>query len=218
MYRLEMHAHSRDVSHCASATAEEEIQLYQAAGYDGLVSTNHINGATYDGREEWPWEKKVAYFMAGYDALCRAAEGKIKVLLGCEINLRGSVNDYLIYGITEDWLLALGDPRGFHLKELSQRVREAGLMIFQAHPFRYGSCIMREEWLDGVEVRNGNKNHDSHDYLTALWAEKKHLIPITGSDFHNPDSLINGGILTDYPVDDNEVLLKTLREGTYRLI
>ena len=218
MYRLELHAHSSEVSTCAHADAETVIRRYRATGYHGLVSTNHINGGTYQRMEEWPWEKRAEYFIAGYNALKKAAGEDFDVLLGCEINLRGSANDYLVFGVTEDWLLSLGDPRGWKLDELSGRVRSAGLMIVQAHPFRYGCVIMRDELLDGVEVFNGNAWHDSHNYMAALWARKKHLIATSGSDTHNDDSPINGGIETEERIRDNQALLHVLRTGSFRLL
>lgn len=218
MFQLEMHSHCAGVSVCASAQPETVIARFRAAGYHGLVSTNHINNGTFSQMEALPWVEKVAHFMTGYEALKKAAGPDMTVLLGCEINLHESGNDYLVYGVTRDWLLALGDPRELSLKELSERIRADGLMIFHAHPFRYGATLMPERLLDGIEVYNAHKGHDSHNYLSALWAEKKALRCISGSDFHDPDSHIGGGLQTEEPILDNETLLKTLREGTYRLI
>lgn len=218
MFQLEMHSHCAGVSVCASADPETVIARYREAGYDGLVSTNHINNGTFSRMEELPWKEKIAHFMTGYEALRKAAGSHMTILLGCEINLHGSGNDYLVYGVTRDWLEDLGDPRDLSLKALSERIRGDGLMIFQAHPFRYEATLMPERLLDGIEVHNAHGGHDSHNYLSALWAEKKNLRCISGSDFHDPNSHIGGGLRTDYPIRDNETLLKTLREGTYSLI
>lgn len=218
MYKLEMHAHCAPVSACASAKPETVIARYRVAGYDGLVSTNHINGSTFRNMEEASWAEKIAFFMTGYRALRAAAGDDLDVLLGCEINLNGSVNDYLVYGVTEDWLLALGDPRDFSLETLSERVRAAGLLLVQAHPFRYGSRLMNERLLDGVEVYNAHRNHDSHNFLAQLWAQERGLLRTAGSDFHDPDSHIGGGILTRERISDNAALLRTLRGGDYELI
>ena len=218
MFQLEMHSHCAGVSVCASASPETVVARYRAAGYHGLVSTNHINDGTFSRMEALPWAGKVDHFMTGYEALKKAAKADMTILLGCEINLHGAGNDYLIYGVTREWLLALGDPRDLSLKALSERVRGDGLMLFHAHPFRYGATLMPERLLDGIEVYNAHGGHDSHNYLSALWAEKKGLRCISGSDFHDPDSHIGGGLQTDFPIRDNETLLKTLREESYRLI
>ena len=216
VYLLETHVHTAGVSACAHSTPEMVMEAYVKAGYHGMVVTNHINNQTYKTMEEKSWEEKVAHFMGGYRALCQAAKGRMDVLLGCEINLNGEGNDYLIYGVTEKWLLELGDPRNMRLKELSGRVRQDGLMIFQAHPFRYGMTLKREEWLDGVEVFNGNPNHDSHNYLTEMWAREKKLRRISGSDYHNPDSLLGAGIRTEERIRNNEELLEILRAENYQ--
>ena len=104
------------------------------------------------------------------------------------------------------------------IEQLSESARKAGFLIVEAHPFRYDSVIMDDRLLDGVEVYNANKNHDSHDYLAELWAEKKHLIRTTGSDFHDPHDHTAAGIMTEEPIEDNETLLRVLRSGAYELI
>ena len=218
MYRTELHSHSMGVSICAHAAPEVVIERFKTAGYHTLVSTNHINDGTYKELEHLSWEEKIAHFMTGYEALKKAAGKDIQVLLGCEINLRGCSNDYLVYGVTREWLLEMGDPRGFSLQELSQHVRKSGLLLIQAHPFRYGCRLMKEEWLDGVEVHNSHKNHDSHNYLAQLWADVKNLRQTSGSDFHDPEGYIGGGIETEAPITSNEELLRVLRSGEYRLI
>ena len=87
MFKLELHCHSRDVSDCATCSAEDEIRIYREAGYSGIVTTNHINRYSFKGLEDAQWEDKVAYFMAGYEKLKAAAGDGFDVLLGCEINL-----------------------------------------------------------------------------------------------------------------------------------
>ena len=175
MYLLETHVHTAGVSVCATSTPEMVVEAYRKAGYHGIISTNHINDGTFQAMEEKTWAEKVTHFMSGYRALVQAARGRMDVLLGCEMNLHGEGNDYLVFGVSEEWLLKLGDPRDLKLEELSRRVREDGLMIFQAHPFRYGMTIKRETLLDGVEVFNGNPSHDSHNDVTELWAKNRGL-------------------------------------------
>lgn len=223
MYKLELHAHSSPVSDCATATPKEVISAYRKAGYHGIVSTNHINLFTFKRMDDASWQEKMDFFMDGFHALEKEAGDGFDVLFGCEINLtrRGEhyiPNDYLVFGVTEEWLRAMGDVREMTLQQLSEESRKAGFLLVGAHPFRYGCVIADDTLLDGVEVYNGNKWHDSHDYLTQLWAEKKNLIQTTGSDFHAPQDLTVGGIETEERITDNEKLLKTLRSGNYRLI
>ena len=224
MYRLELHCHSREVSVCSDCPAEELIARYRAAGYSGIVSTNHINLGTYQRMEEKPWAEKAAHFLRGYEALRKAAGEDLDVLLGCEINLTPAdwpayiPNDYLIYGVTPQWLLETGDMRRLSMRELSQRAREAGFLVVHAHPFRHGTVLMNPEYYDGYEVFNGNPMHDSHNDLAEVWADLQHKLKTSGSDFHHPTDPCCGGIETEERIRDNETLLRVLRSGEYRLI
>ena len=72
MYLMETHAHTKGVSMCASATPEQVVAAYKAAGYSGIVSTNHINLATFSRMEDASWPDKVDHFMTGYEAMKQA--------------------------------------------------------------------------------------------------------------------------------------------------
>ena len=225
MHRLELHCHSKGVSVCSDCPPEKQIALYRAAGYSGIVSTNHLNRGTFQHMEGAPWRDKIAHFMRGYHALKAAAGEDFDVLLGCEINLTSPAwtgpyipNDYLVYGVTEQWLLDAGDVRTLSLEALSEMTHAAGLLLVQAHPFRYGTVMMQERLLDGIEVFNGNPGHNSHNQLAAFWAEANHLIKTSGSDLHHPDDPTAGGILTQERIRDNGALLRVLRSGRYELL
>ena len=82
LYRLELHCHNSEVSACSSCPAETLIQRYRAAGYHGIVSTNHINRGTYQRMEDTPWQEKAEHFIRGWEALKAAAGSDFDVLLG----------------------------------------------------------------------------------------------------------------------------------------
>ena len=234
MYKLELHCHSREVSACSDCPAERDIEIYLQAGYSGIVSTNHINRGTYEKLPDWPWEKKAEYFLEGYEKLKKAAGKDLDVLLGCEINLSPVKplsrelqaegwssyipNDYLIYGVTEEWILKTGDMRTMTLEELSRAAREAGFLIIHAHPFRVGTVMQNPDLVDGFEVYNGNIWHDSHNDLADAWADLKGKIKTSGTDLHKADDFPRGGIETETRIRSNAALLETLRSGKYTLI
>ncbi|MBR3107160.1 MAG: PHP domain-containing protein [Clostridia bacterium] len=223
MYKLELHCHSSEVSACSHCPAETLIRRYREAGYHGIVSTNHINRATFRDMEERSWEEKTDHFMLGYHLLRDAAGSDFDVLLACEINLTPTgwpayiPNDYLVYGVTEDWLRHAGDMRDMSLETLSACVREAGFLIVHAHPFRAGTVMMNPDLLDGFEIYNGNARHNSHNDLARVWAKMNGKIMTSGSDFHQPDDPCCGGIETETRIRDNETLLAVLRGGQYEL-
>lgn len=221
MYKTELHCHSKHVSVCAHASHDEIVEKYAAAGYTTIVSTEHINPWTFSRElEASTWRARLDYFMDAYRDFCRAAEGKLHVLLGAEIRfMRGNDSDYLVYGLTEDFLYDLGDPRYINsIHTLSKLVREHGMMIYQAHPFRPGMTVTDPRILDGIEVANRSPWHESHNDIAAMWAKSNGLHGISGTDFHDPDHVPLGGIITDEPIASNDDLLVILRDDKYEMI
>ena len=221
MYKTELHCHSKHVSTCAHASHEEIVEKYVAAGYTTIVSTEHINPWTFSRElEASTWRARLDHFMDAYRDFCRAAEGKLNILLGAEIRfMRGNDSDYLVYGLTEEFLLDLGDPRYINsIHTLSRIVHERGLMIYQAHPFRPGMTVTDPHILDGIEVANCSPWHESHNDVAAMWAQVNGLHGISGTDFHDADHTPIGGIITEEPIGSSEKLLEVLRSDSYMLI
>ena len=78
-------------------------------------------------------------------------------------------------------------------------------MIYQAHPFRVGIFPENPEYLDGIEVYNGNPRHDSRNEKAAEYAKYYNLKMLSGSDFHQTEDLARGGIvLSEAPKDSIE--------------
>lgn len=221
MYKTELHCHSAHISTCAHATHEQVIESYVRAGYTTIVSTEHINPWTFPRElEESTWGDRLNYFMDAYEHFLRAAEGKLHILLGAEIRfMRENNSDYLVYGLSREFLTALGDPRHIRgIGVLSKIVRENGCMIYQAHPFRPDMMITDPKILDGIEVANMSPWHNSHNDIAKAWALANGLPGISGTDYHNSDHNPRGGIMTEAPITSNDELLAVLRSGEYELI
>ena len=221
-YKTELHCHSASVSACADISPADIVAQYLEKGYSSIVLTEHLSPATfaegnYSGGDDW--SQKVDFFLSGYRALRDAAGDRLHVLLGAEIRVDShSGTDFLVYGLTEEILYSLTDLLNDKPRVLSERLRAAGCLFCQAHPFRNNMKIVNPALLDGIEVFNGNPSHDSRNAFAAMWAEQHSLIPLSGSDLHHPHYPINGGILTDRPIETNEQLLAILRSGSYTLI
>ena len=219
-YLYEMHAHTVEISTCAVSTAPEMVDLYRDTDYYGIVLTNHINDSTFRkvGLTDAPWDEKMDHFLSGYEILKQAAGDRFKVILAMEICFYCSPNDYLVYGVTEEFLRSHGDLMAMTPKQFSRLARENGILFLQAHPFRRGLQV--EDWniLDGYEVFNGNPRHDSSNDFAALWAKKHNKdIVVSGSDFHEPGDSGIGGIYFQKPIETPEELVEELRSGNYRL-
>lgn len=221
-YKTELHCHSRTVSQCASITPEEIVEKYLERGYTSVVLADHLSPASFDGgryKGGEDWQERIDYYMNGYHALCRAAAGRLHILQGCELRLNDSLSDFLVYGITEEFMRAtptLLDPKP--VKQMCAQLREAGFLVYQAHPFRNNMSITNPTYLDGVEVYNAHPRHDSRNDLAELWAKRYGLLEISGSDVHDAPDIAGGGILTDTPITTMQQLLTVLREGSYTLL
>lgn len=220
-FKTELHCHSATVSACADITPAQIVEKYLENGYTTVVVADHLSpftfGKNYTGGEDW--QKKIDYYMEGVRALKEAAKGKLHILQGCELRIEACDSDYLVYGITEEFMRQNPDllqiPK---VRELCARLHEAGFLVFQAHPFRNGMTITNPAYLDGVEVYNAHGRHNSRNDFAALWAERHGLLQISGSDVHHDYDLPGGGILTDEPVESMEQLVQILRAGSYSLL
>lgn len=222
-FKTELHCHSCLVSACGRITPEETVEKYLEAGYSTLVITDHISRDTYQSgnyRGEPDWDAKVDFFMRSYEALKAVAKGRLHVLLGAEVRIDShAAQDYLIYGVTEEFLRTHSCLHSYHLQDLSRIVRDAGLLFVQAHPFRNFMVVTPPKYLDGMEIYNGSTGQSPYRCeIATLWAEYYNLIPTSGSDLHHPEKPISGGIETDEPITSNEQLLEILRSRNYRIL
>lgn len=214
-YLTELHAHTSEVSRCAHMDAAGVVDRYLDAGYKTLVISNHFNNYTLDTAGS-DWNQRAEYFLRAWRRAKEHAAGRMHILLGMEIRFPENCNDYLVFGLDEDYLHTHPFLYDMNLHDFSETVRPDGLLVIQAHPFRNGMTVMRPELLDGYEVFNGAK-HDSRNPIARAWCRAHGKIPTSGSDSHDPDSAIDAGILTDEPVTDMAGLCNILRNGTYTL-
>ncbi len=216
-YMTELHAHSCEVSPCADLTVEEVAERYIAAGYTTLVLTNHYCDYVMDnaGRS---WEDRITHYLSAYRKMRAYAEGRLHVLLGCELRFEGSENDYLILGLTEDFLIDHPELHKRSLKGFSRLARDHGLLVIWAHPFRNRMTVVDPSLLDGIETFNAHPGHDSRNPLADAFARRYHLLRTSGSDFHHLHSVEAGGILTQTPITSMEELVRVIKEGDCDLI
>ena len=221
-FKTELHCHCQPVSICAHIQPESQAAAYIAAGYTTVVLTNHLSAATfhphfYHGKTDW--DSKVDHFLSAYHRMKAAAGDGLHVLLGAEICPDCySATDFLVYGMTEDFLRTHPDLLGADVSTLSQWVHAAGMRIYQAHPFRNRMVIVDPALLDGIEVYNAQRREISRNDIAELWAKRYGLAGIAGSDNHRDERDAVSGILTNTPITDNATLLQRLKSGDYRLL
>ena len=216
-----MHFHTKNTSNCANVPAEIAVEEYIKAGYEGIVVTDHLSPSTYMkyGRELLPWKKKIDFFLRGYNEAKKTANGRIPVLLGMELRFRTSEgeNDYLVYGITEDFLYNNPNLLELNSRKFYELAQANNLLVFQAHPFRVGMKVTNPKYLDGVEIFNGNPRHNSSNDIAEMWAKKYDLMVTSGSDYHEIGDLGTGGTWFNKEITDNKTLVEELSKRNYEI-
>src|SRR5690554_2326661 len=215
-YYYDTHVHTGESSLCGKVTGKQIARLYKAAGYHGIVITDHYTRKFL--RRNMDWDSKIDGYLAGYRAARR--EGKkigLDVFLGMEFTFAGRHNDFLLFGVRESFLRDYPELYKLECKNLRQLARKENILIYQAHPFRLGAPV-HPALVDGIEVFNGNPRHESHNKHAYKYAEKHHLKMISGSDFHRKGDVARGGIITTQKITSQKTFIRVLKESNYKLI
>ena len=219
-YKYELHCHTGPVSRCASVDPDRLVEIYDKKGYSGIVLTDHFSPMTFMLKGPvslYAPKTAIDFYLSSYTRLKHYNDEGFTVLLGLELRHHFTVNDYLVYGVEEEWLRAQENPLMWNSKKMSQKVHEAGYLVYQAHPFRKFIKRCEPSRLDGIEVFNGHTD-SARNALALEWAESLGKPMISGSDCHREDDAATGGIITARPVKNNADLLEVLRSGEYELI
>lgn len=216
-YKYEMHCHTGCVSRCGRVQPEEIVKLYIEKGYDGIVVTDHYSPMTFPVRHVACPQKEADFYLSGYRRMRAAAPPGFTVLLGMELRHYGTANDYLIYGVEEEFLYRSGNLLALNERRVKRLCEENGYLVYEAHPFRPGRTRINPKYIDGVEVYNG-KTKEDQNRQALHWAQRCGKLMISGSDFHSPRELARGGILTERAIYNNADLLTVLKESDFRLI
>lgn len=223
MYKYEMHAHCSEVSRCGLSTAAEMVKAYAAAGFSGIVFTDHfIHGNTAVSRK-LPWKERMhAYFSPFSEAKKLADELGITVIV-CLEHAYGNGKEVLVYGdITPDILALHPEIERMKIEQFIDFCHNQGWFVAQAHPFRERdyidmSVLPIPELVDGIEVYN-YCNKSAENIKAAELCEKHGLIPISGSDTHSAALCGYAGLAFDKPISNGAELAKALFDGLGRLI
>lgn len=214
MHKYDTHVHTSETSPCGIIEAQEVVRLYKDAGYDGIVITDHYYDSFFEKLGEMPWKDKVDIYLQGYcSAFDEGTNIGLTVLLGMEIRFEENPSDYLVYGITEDFLKKYPKLYKLGIKKFRQLIEDEYMLIFQAHPYRRTMVVADPQDIHGVEVFNGNPRHNSHNDKALLYAKENGLMMSSGSDFHQKEDLARGGIIITQEITTSKDLLKALSEN-----
>ncbi len=216
-YRYETHLHTKEVSACGHTPAKDYIKFYMDRGYDGIIFTDHFFNGNSAVPRNLPWEERIDAFCRGYELAKEEGDrAGFSVFFGWEFNFEG--DEYLTYGLDKAWLKAnpeiMQDTRQAYYK----RVRDAGGLVVQAHPFRergYLNAVrLNPYFVDAVEYINiGNEPY--MDELVPQYADAYHLPMTGGTDMHNIEwGQTPSGIETEKKLSSIRDLVELVRSGT----
>ena len=220
MFKTELHIHTSPISRCAKVDALTTAQHFYDEGYNTIVITNHLSPKLLEKVitcDPSDWKGVTDCYLSDYRLARDAFKGKMNVLLGIELRVHENNNDYLIYGINEEFVYNLGNVMDQKLKDIVPKIHEAGGLIFQAHPFRNKMTVTDPAILDGIEVYNTAPVHDNRNDIACMWAKKFNLLHSIGQDYHRADYLLGGGILTDTEITTSEQLAEVLKSGNFKM-
>ena len=199
--------------------AKDTVEFYKSIGYSGLVITDHYSFLTFGTDSAFKRQIDVDKYLKGYHCALEAAGDDFTVLLGMEIRYFATTNDYLVYGIDEDFLRKNGNmlfkgPRRFY-----KLVKESGAIIVQAHPFRPYIHRANPKYIDGCEIFNGKDKDKDLNQKAQAWAKKEKFQIVTGgADYHRESQRGNvSGIITEEKINTNDDLVRILRNGRYEI-
>lgn len=216
-FLLETHAHTAEVSTCARLNSDVLVDYYLNEGYQAIIITDHFRSDFFERNKHLDYKSAIDAYLKGYRNARAYAADKLKVFLGIEISLDNDPNDYLVFGLEEDFLYENKDIQKLKIKEFSKVIRQNELLLLQAHPFRRGMRIVNPSLLDGIEVYNGNSSHNSSNAIAKAWAERFDLIGTSGSDFHYFFQMKPGGMFFEKELKTNAELVEALRAREYKL-
>lgn len=216
---IDLHCHTSEVSNCGQTPAAEAVQLYYSMGYKAIMVSDHFKSDSFfKGNPNATWEERVENFMCGYRSASKEAEklGDFRVYLGAELRFDDHDNDYLIFGLNKDKLLKMENLPKMDLEAGVEFIHSLDCIIIQAHPFRKGCTIIKPGLLDGIEVFNGHKGHNSSNDIALKWAKKFGYIMTSGSDFHGEHDPTAGIYVNNIPENEDE-LRDLILSGSYNL-
>jgi predicted metal-dependent phosphoesterase TrpH len=190
------------------------VDYYKKAGYDGIIITDHYFDGYFESLSCSRWDDKVDCYLSGYKAAVEEGERVgLRVYLGMEIRFEEGPEDYLVYGIDEEYIRENPELYRHTLESYRESIKGTDILIFQAHPYRKGLKVADPTLLDGIEIMNGNPRHDSHNDLALAFAEKHGLMMTAGSDAHQLEDVGRGGIMICDCVSSSKELARWLREN-----
>jgi len=217
VFKYEFHVHCRECSKCGFASLEEQIRQFHAAGYAGIVLTDHCCCGYSAVDPAWPWEQRVRFYYDTYLQGKQLADSlDFDLHFGWE-HAYGHGKEVLTYGIDLEFLLQNPDIPTISLQEYCRRVQAYGGYVAMAHPYRVRNYIDPDvhpevSCLDGVEVYNAANGPCENAKAVLLCVAHPELGWVSGSDCHRVNENVGrSGLAFERRLRTKEELVSALK-------
>lgn len=218
MFKTDSHVHTSDISLCANLRSDLMVEAYHKAGYKTIVITEHMGKLFSSLLGDLPWEDKVTIFLSSYQrAKVKGEQLGLNVIMGAEVSFENKPNDYLVYGITKEFLVGCPDVYKMGIEAFSEYARKNGVFVVQAHPIRDGVCYPTPEYVDGLEAYNTNPRHENFTEKTLQFAKENNLYITAGSDAHRTEDVGIAAIVTEFEIKTAEDYINTIKSGNFKI-
>lgn len=227
IYLYETHLHTNQASACARNTGAEMAKAAKDYGYAGIIVTEHNWGGNTCVSSDLPWEQWVDDFTRGFESAYEYGQKHdLDVFWGYEAGFQGT--EFLIYGITPEWLKAHPNIKNATVAEQYALIHEAGGMVVHAHPYREEPYIpeirLFPQYVDAVEGINAthschksmSHNNPEFDRRAIAYANEQNLPITAGSDVHSTN-LFGGGVLFRKRIKTIQEYKEMILSGDYVL-
>ena len=211
--KIDTHVHSMGISKCSRVTYKEIIDRKIAGGYGGVVLMNHCQPWYYDPEELSKWKED---FILEYENANEYAKQKnFKLMLGIEVSVsEPKWSDFLIFGITEEFIRLAPDLCRISQKELFEYCNKHGALMVQAHPFRMRHEPMDCNYMHGMEINT--QPTDLHNRNMVIKHAKENGLFITvGTDYHDNTADNRSGIIVPDNIENSVQLAQYLKSTTH---
>ena len=212
--KIDVHVHSKGISGCSHVTCEDIIEEKIKLGYDGVVLTNHCQSWYYPQEKHTEFmEKMIAEYLHGKSY---ADKKGFRFYLGIEVSLNEPhYADWLLYGVTEEFLRQSPCLYALSQKELFDYCNQWGVVMVQAHPYRQSPCDPK--YMHGVEINCSNDDLNKKT-LVENFAKEHDLLVFCGTDYHFVERVFHGGVYVPEECETAADLAKWLRtEGEVKV-
>ena len=209
--KIDTHVHSSGISKCSKISYQQIAKQKLAKGINGAILMNHCQPWYYEPANQAEWiESFIEEFKNAYEY---SKPLGFTYFLGIEVSV-GNPRwaDFLIFGVTEDFLRNAPDLCRISQQELYEYCQKHGALLVQAHPLRPNFELMNVDYLDGVELNLSHSDSSTHPQVEEL-ADKHSLAITVGSDYHGPTEHDVGGIIIPDEITNSVELCRYLKES-----